>query len=329
MKKLKKIIFIIIGVLVILFILSIRPTPETITYGVSFSKLHSEELNIDWKKTYTALLDDLGVRYFRLSAHWNATEPERDQYNWADLDYQIGEAEKRGAKAILAIGRRLPGWPECHEPLWYKGLSQEEKEAETLQYLTDVVNRYKDSPAIEYWQVENEFFLSLFATYHCGKTVDEDFLKKEIATVRAADPQRNIIVTDSGELGLWYKAYRNADIFATSLYLYIWNHQLGPIRYPVVPAFFDIKYNVVRLIYGAKPAFISELSAEPWLLQPIVDTPLETQLQHMNIERFNKIIEFGRKTKFDRQYLWGAEWWYWLKEKNNRPEFWDRAKEIF
>ena len=28
-------------------------------------------------------------------------------------------------------------------------------------------------------------------------------------------------------------------------------------------------------------------------------------------------------------YLWGAEWWYWMKEKQNKPEIWDEAKKLF
>ena len=95
------------------------------------------------------------------------------------------------------------------------------------------------------------------------------------------------------------------------------------------PGFFSLKYNIVRLIYGTKPAFVSELSLEPWLLQPIIDTPIDVQLKQMNLERFNKVIAFARKTGFDTHYLWGAEWWYYLKEVHNRPEIWEKAKEIY
>ena len=73
---------------------------------------------------------------------------------------------------------------------------------------------------------------------------------------------------------------------------------------------------------------VIELSAEPWLLQPIIDTPLDIQLQRMGIDKFNEMINFSSKTGFDTFYLWGAEWWYWMKQ-NGRPEFWDRARELF
>ena len=36
---------------------------------------------------------------------------------------------KRDAKIILAIGRKLPRWPECHVPAWLEGMTKEEREA--------------------------------------------------------------------------------------------------------------------------------------------------------------------------------------------------------
>ena len=76
-------------------------------------------------------------------------------------------------------------------------------------------------------------------------------------------------------------------------------------------------------------AIVIELSGEPWLLQPIVDTSIDVQLQRMGIDKFNEMLSFSSYTSFDTFYLWGGEWWYWMKEKQNHPEFWDRAKEIF
>jgi hypothetical protein len=48
----------------------------------------------------------------------------------------------------------------------------------------------------------------------------------------------------------------------------------------------------------------------------------------MNLEKFRKNIEFAKKTGLDEFYLWGAEWWYWLKEKQNQPEIWKEAKKL-
>jgi hypothetical protein len=329
---LKKIILVILFVIFTLAFIDLQKyftLPKEISYGASFSKLHSDDLKLDWKKVYDAALDDLKVRKFRLSAHWTETEPKNDEFNFEVLDYQMKRAEETNSKVILSVGLRLPGWPECHKPGWFDQLpSKEEKQKELLEYISRVVNRYKDSPALLYWQVENEPFLLLYARHHCEDFFETDFFEQEISLVRLLDRDTPIMSTDSGELSLWYQAYTRSDVFGTSIYLYVWNHKLGPIRYPITSDFFRIKRGLVEMFFGKKPMILSELSAEPWLLQPIVDTPIDEQFKQMNIERFDEMVNFAKKTSFDTQLLWGLEWWYWLKE-NGHPEFWERAKELY
>ncbi|MDO8496193.1 MAG: cellulase family glycosylhydrolase [bacterium] len=327
MKKLVLLILVVL-LLAFFFLASNFKKPEKLTYGVSFSRFHADELGLDWKETYLAILNDLGVRNFRFSAHWPLTEPDEGGFNFDELDFQIKEAQKVNAGVILAIGRRLPGWPECHEPEWAKDLNKEEKQEKILKYIETVVNRYKDYDNVRYWQVENEPFLTFFSKQTCGE-FDQEFIEKEIELVKRLDVSRPVIITDSGEFGTWYKAYQRGDIFGTSMYLYIWwQHGIGPFRYPITPVFFRIKHNLIKLIFGAKPAIVIELSAEPWLLQSVVNTPIDTQLSRMGIDKFNEMIEFSSQTNFDTFYLWGAEWWYWMKE-NGHPEFWDQGKELF
>src|SRR5262249_19961480 len=123
-------------------------------------------------------------------------------------------------------------------------------------------------------------------------------------------------------------AWRNGDLFGTSTYLYIWSRTFGPLRYPIIPAYFRAKKHLAQLFAGKKKAIVIELSAEPWLLQPIVDTPLETQLNRMDVAKAQEGIQFVHDADFDTTYLWGAEWWYWLK-LHGHPEFWQAMGEIF
>ena len=326
----KKIVWIIILALVgSLWVMSFdfSEKPERFTYGVSFSKFHTDELKLDWKQTFLALLNDLGVRHFRFSAHWPLTEPSEGKYNFSELDFQMKEAKSKNATVIMVVGRRLPGWPECHIPEWAKGLSWPEQQAKILKLIETTVNRYKHYNNIIYWQVENEVFLTGFSRSHCG-ALDREFLQKEIDLVHSLD-SRPVMMTDSGEFGTWLGAYKSGDVFGTSMYLYVWPRSVGfPIRYPITPGFFRLKHNIINLLAGAKPSIVIEMSMEPWLLQPIVDTPLDIQLQRMGIDKFNEMINFSSKTGFDTFYLWGAEWWYWL-DKQGHPEHWQRAKELF
>jgi len=84
----------------------------------------------------------------------------------------------------------------------------------------------------------------------------------------------------------------------------------------------------MALLYGRKPAYLIELSAEPWLIEPIAQVPISVQFSRMDVEKFNDILEYAAATRFDTQYLWGAEWWYWLY-LSGEPAFWHRGQELF
>lgn len=331
MKKWQVVLYSVLGVLLVLLfavvLLAQKAKPEQITYGMSFNTMYARELGLDWRETYDAILDDLGVRHLRLAAHWPMVEPQQNIYNFEELDYQIRRAREVGATVILGVGRRLPRWPECHVPQWADRLSVEERNAAQLRYMQQVVERYKGNPAVVLWQVENEPFLEAFAFEHCGE-LDVAFLDREIALVRRLDPTREILVTDSGNLGTWTGAYSRGDWFGTSVYVHFWNPELGQFRTVLPPWAYRVKDNLMAALYGEKPSVLIELSAEPWLLEPIVDVPLEVQFSRMNLEKFEDILVYAEATRFDTQYLWGGEWWYWLKLRDH-PEMWERGKRLY
>jgi hypothetical protein len=311
----------------ILFLLARKERPVEIIYGMSYNVPYARELGLDPDEVFDAILHDLGVRNLRLAAHWNLIEPVRGQYDFSWMDADLKKAEEAGAQVIFGVGRRLPRWPECHIPEWAAQLSWEEQKEVIVDYIEAVVTRYKDSPAITYWQVENEPFLEVFAHEHCGD-LDETFLQDEINLVRELDQSRPILVTDSGNLGTWKGAYRAGDAFGTSVYVYFWNPELGQFR-TVLPAWaYRVKENLMELFFGHKETFLIELSLEPWLIESVVNVPVETQFERMDLAKIEEILAYAEKTRFERQYLWGAEWWYWLKE-HGRPELWNYGKELF
>lgn len=316
-----------VALLIVMVLLAQKDKPEEIIYGMSFNTMYARELGLDWQETYDAILNELGVRHLRLAAHWPMVQPTEDAYNFIELDYQIERAEEVGAEVILGVGRRLPRWPECHTPDWVDVMTREQRQAAQLEYMEQVVNRYKDNQAVTMWQVENEPFLAAFAFEHCGE-LDVEFLDQEIQLVRDLDSTKPILVTDSGNLGTWYGAYSRGDQFGTSVYVHFWNPELGQFRTWLPPWFYRVKDNLMRLVYGDKPTHLIELSAEPWLLEPIVDVPLEIQFTRMNLEKFEDILQYAKATHYQKQYLWGAEWWYWLHVQD-RSEMWERGKKLF
>ena len=76
-------LLILVAVILALYFLSLDyHKPDKLFYGVSFSRFHSDELKLDWKETYRAIQNDLGVRKFRFSAHWPMVEPTEGNYNF-------------------------------------------------------------------------------------------------------------------------------------------------------------------------------------------------------------------------------------------------------
>lgn len=313
---------------IVWFVVRKEPYPETIQYGASFNTMYATELGLPWEEVYQAMLEELGVRHVRLAAHWPMVAPQQGEWNFTELDRQMELAEQYGVDVVLAVGRRLPRWPECHVPEWATEASWETQKEYIREYITAVVDRYKDSDALVYWQVENEPFLTVYATEQCGE-LDVAFLEEEIALVRARDPSHPILVTDSGNLGTWVGAYKRGDAFGTSVYVYLHNEATGPIETLLPPEVYIAKRKAMELLFGKKESMLIELSMEPWLDRPVVETDLETQLERMNIERFETILAYARTTRFQKQYLWGVEWWYWLKVTQDHPELWNRAKILY
>ena len=113
------------------------------------------------------------------------------------------------------------------------------------------------------------------------------------------------------------------------MYRTIWNKYIGSFTYPLPPGYFRMKTRLVQYLYGKKPIIVVELQAEPWADKMPEDMPLEMQERLMNVQKFNENILYEKETGFQEVYLWGVEWWYWLKEKHAKPELWEEAKKLF
>lgn len=299
---------------------------KDLSYGATFSPQQATDLGLDWRKVYLAMLNDLGVKKIRLAAYWNKIEATENSYDWADLDWQIDTAGNAQAKIILAVGGRLPRWPECHYPGWTKSIDEKAKEEKILNYIQATVERYKNNSQIIAWQVENEPFLSNFG--ECPD-LNVSLLDKEISLVRSLD-SRPIVVTDSGELSIWVPAAKRADIFGTTMYLNTYSQHLKSyIRYPITPSFFKLKKNLTSLFAKPKDWLVIELQAEPWCPVPFQNASQADRDRTMSEQKFKNIIEFARLTGFREFYLWGVEWWYWEKETQNNPVLWNYAKTLY
>ena len=299
---------------------------EKINWGVNFSQKQAEALGLDWRETYSALLDDLGAKKIKIATHWDLLEPKKDEYIFEDLDQQIEKAEGSSAKILLAIGMKTPRWPECHIPEWAKPLEKGEQQKEVLELIEKIVSRYQESEAINIWQVENEPF---FPFGDCPWS-DKEFLGKEISLVKSLDlKNRQVLISDSGEGSFWFAAAKMGDIVGSTMYRKVWFRQIEAyVSYPLPPVFYWRKANLIDKFFD-KEVICVELQAEPWGPKLIQDISLTEQEKTMNLKRFKENIEFAKNTGLGTFYLWGGEWWYWLKEKEQKPEIWQEAQNLF
>jgi len=83
-KIIGKIILIILTVIIALLLYFNFPVfteNKDSKLGVTFSKRYAEDIQLNWKETYTAMLDDLKIRKIRIPVYWDLAEPEEGKYD--------------------------------------------------------------------------------------------------------------------------------------------------------------------------------------------------------------------------------------------------------
>lgn len=296
--------------------------------GVSFIPDYAKHLGVDPQETMDALLG-IGVRHYRLVSYWNGVERSPGEYDFSQLDWQFEKAEAADAQIILTLGLRQPRWPECHMPDWAKGLPAEQWQPALMKYIESVVNRYKDSPSLHKYQLENEYFLKGFG-------ICTDFsrqrLVQEYNLVKKLDPKHQIIVGRSNNAQGFPVGQPTPDEFSISIYKRVWDGNISRryLEYPF-PAWFYGYIAGVQKIYTGKDMAIGELQAEAWAPngKSLTEIDLAEQNKSLNPKRFDDRFEYGRATGMREIYMWGAEYWYYRKQILNDPSLWHIAQKEF
>lgn len=297
-----------------------------VSFGVTFSTVMARQLGLDEKKTFDAIVDDLGAKKVRIPVYWQDVEPGEGKFDFGAYDYFIKKAEEKNVALVLVIGRKLPRWPECHVPAWAQ-FERRDLDATSEDYMEAVVERYKNSSAVSVWQIENEHFHVFGAQCAEGK-LSAELVDREIALVRSRD-SRPIMLTDAGKAGAWFTSLSRAEVLGVTMYYQVWNPARGIVWSTFGPGLYVLKRAVLQPFFPGKKIIVSELQAEPYGPTLLPEYDLSTQKKLMNAERFNETIRRARKAGFDENYLWGAEWWFWLKEKKGDSSLWEEAKKIF
>jgi hypothetical protein len=294
--------------------------------GVSFSEKQSQNLGLNWQENFTALLDDLHIKSFRLMSYWDIHEPTRGQYDFSSLDWQVDQATKRGATVTLAIGLRQPRWPECHQPEWANTLNGGAWKQAMYGYIETTVKRYEHNPTVISWQLENEGVNQWFGK--CGPP-DRTRLKEEYALVdKLSNKQIWMSLSDQHGLPILtpvpdkygYSVYRTVYSELTKPYV-------GYITYPTPIWYHRLRALIIKA-YTGRDIFIHELQLEPWGPVDTKDLSVAEQDKSMSPQQIGKSVLFAREIGAKDIYTWGGEWWYW-RLKHGDPTIWNTVKQTF
>lgn len=294
------------------------------SFGASFDSDYARYLGLDVKKSFTTIVKDWGFKQVRLAANWDILQKTvSSTFDFSELDSLMNVATQNKAKIILTVGQKTPRWPECHRPSWLSAIDKNTERSLLLNYIKTVVVRYKNHPALEIWQVENEPFLPFGL---CPKYSTQD-LSEEINLVRANDPVHQILITDSGELSSWRNTALAGDLFGTTMYRVVWNKYIGYFNYDWLPAAF-YRFKLWLVGRSENKAFVVELQGEPWIPdKQVKNLSLAEQFKSLDFARLKKNILFAQAVGFPRAYLWGAEWWQWMAQSGH-PEFEGFIKQL-
>lgn len=291
-------------------------------YGVTFSTRYADQLGLDPREAYRALIEELGVRSVRLPVYWSEIERAQGEFDWELMDQLVAYSDALGVRLTMVVGVKVPRWPECYVPDWAEMLNTGEQHRAALSMMQTVVDRYQGVKAIERWQVENEPF---FPFGLCPSLTVAQF-QERVDLVRSLDPSRPIQITVSGEIGPWTTEAEAADILGISLYRLTWNDLFGYFMYPLSPEYY---YTRAQLVRGdVERVIISELQAEPWFPEPLESRSLDHWYQAFDTEMFENNIAFVEDAHLSEAYLWGAEWWYYLKSHGDE-RLWNVARGVF
>jgi hypothetical protein len=305
-----------------------KHSSEPLVYGATFIKPYAESFGLDPKEVLDATLNDLEFDRVRLVSYWNLHEEEQGKYDFSELDWQFDMAEKADAEVTLALGLRQPRWPECHAPHWAMTMPKEQWSKHLNNYIEAVVDRYKDHPSLVSYQLENEYFLTVF-----GECPDhsKERLIDEFDLVKRLDPSKPLTVSRSNNaVPSWPINEPLSDINGASIYKRVWDGTVTKryFEYPVPAWFYAFLAGGAEITTG-RNTFIHELQAESWLPpNKIIYNPdtIPEQDKSFSSEMLADRFKYAEATGYKTVDLWGVEWWYWRKTMGNE-ELWETARQ--
>ena len=301
---------------------------EPVKMGVTFVPNYAKYFDLDPQETYDAIINDLGFERVRLVSYWSDIEREKGTYDFSELDWQFKKAEEKNVEVTLSLGLRQPRWPECHMPTWAMNTEKSYWQPKLYEFITATVERYKDSPVLESYQLENEYFLAAF-----GECPDHsrERLVEEFDLVKESDSETPIVISRSNN---WWGAPIGdpvPDQYGLSIYKRVWDKTVTNryFEYPYPPWYYSALAGFSDFTQG-RSMILHELQTEAWLPDGYMMNDVNAipeMDKSLAADDLGPRIQYGIDSGLKTIDLWGAEWWYWRMVKANDPSLWNAAKD--
>jgi hypothetical protein len=268
--------------------------------GFSYSPVLSRWANRDPASDLASLLATTQPDLVRLPVYWDETQPTPDSLDYSSIDSLLAavtahdRTSSRQTRVILTIGARNFLYPELHAPAWAGqrlqpelGYAQEGTAYRT--YFEATLVRYRSSPLLYAWQVENEPFDFVVNETTGDDQISPAQIQWEIREVHGLDPSHRAVTTTydgwnvmidwlqlnatgvlaalngypSGHPG---EALSAGDALGLDIYV---DGPSTPLRFASVALRTSWKVEAIRFWSGVakaenKEVWLTEMQAQPW-----------------------------------------------------------------
>ena len=301
--------------------------------GTSFSPRRAEAFGLDYQAAFKTLLD-LHFRVIRIPVYWDET----DATGPGRTDWLMEQAKAAGQPVVLSVGMKSLGWPEYYipGPLQPTGdhfgariSDNAELRAAALGFVEQTITRYRGSPVLVAWQIENE---PLNRAGPQRWWIGDDFLAQEMAVARGLDSRPLIVNTFTHfNMGLdrasssrfdlrsllgfdgatpekrSLAVLGRGDILGLDVYTRIAYRQGDQVRVSQADSDWDdsvARWHATAESQG-KRTWVTEAQAEPWEADwGSMDNPRSFGPEDMTAT-FGALKQAGVSTVL----LWGSEYW--------------------
>ena len=318
------------------------PPPLT---GFSYSPLISTEMNRNPMQDLSLLLASTNPDVVRLPVYWDAVQPAPETLDFSSIDQMLSTVAQhnltadRPTQVVLTIGARNFLYPELHAPTWAGPRRQPElgeiQAGRTYRlYIDSSILRYRASPLLYAWQVENEPFDDTANADTGDDRIDAAQLEWEMGEVRRLDPAHEAYTTtyDGWNVTIdFLQIY--APLIVEKLHAYPSGHHQD-----VLDA--SEALGMALYIYGPKvpPSYISNSQRAEWKRQAVGfwadragTAGKQVWLAEMQAQPWGSLSGFGpadlidsavdyRQERLQVVLLWGVDTWLtspvWLAAAN-------------